>query len=307
MPDSPKFIHLRLHTEYSLLEGAVRLKKLPGMAAKAGMPAVAVTDTNNMFAALEFSVAAQEAGIQPIIGCQVDLTYDPGAPGEAARDPAPLVLLAQDEVGYLNLLKLNSALYLDQNGELPQVSLDELLTHAAGLICLTGGPEGAVGRLLQAGQRPKAQALMDRLKTAFGDRLYVELQRHPRDDQTQPEAERLTERPFVKMAYAMDLPLVATNDVYFPKSDMYEAHDALICIADGAYRRPAGTSPPPDAAALLQDAAEMASAVRGPAGSDGQHGGNCAALCFGRRAVIRSCRSLRMMRSRSCAARPRPA
>ena len=235
MPDSPKFIHLRLHTEYSLLEGAVRLKKLPGMAAKVGMPAVAVTDTNNMFAALEFSVAAQEAGIQPIIGCQVDLTYDPGAPGEAARDPAPLVLLAQDEVGYLNLLKLNSALYLDQNGELPQVSLDELLTHAAGLICLTGGPEGAVGRLLQAGQRPKAQALMDRLKTAFGDRLYVELQRHPRDDQAQPEAERLTERPFVEMAYAMDLPLVATNDVYFPKSDMYEAHDALICIADGAY------------------------------------------------------------------------
>ena len=85
MPDSPKFIHLRLHTEYSLLEGAVRLKKLPGMAAKVGMPAVAVTDTNNMFAVLEFSVAAQEAGIQPIIGCQVDLTYDPGAPGEAVR------------------------------------------------------------------------------------------------------------------------------------------------------------------------------------------------------------------------------
>ena len=234
MSTSPRFIHLRSHSEYSLLEGAMRLKKLPGLCRDAGMPALALTDTNNMFAALEFSVAMSGAGIQPIIGCQVDLAYLESRPGERPRDPAPVVLLAQSETGYENLMKLNSCLYIDKAGALPQVTLDELDTFSADVICLTGGPDGPVGRLLQTGQAPAAQELMDRLKAAFGDRLYVELQRHPGED-GQPEAERLTESGFVEMAYAMGLPLVATNDVYFPKADMYEAHDALICIAEGAY------------------------------------------------------------------------
>ena len=234
MSTSPRFIHLRSHSEYSLLEGAMRLKKLPGLCRDAGMPALALTDTNNMFAALEFSVAMSGAGIQPIIGCQVDLAYLESRPGERPRDPAAVVLLAQSETGYENLMKLNSCLYIDKAGALPQVTLEELETYSADVICLTGGPDGPVGRLLQTGQAPAAQELMDRLKAAFGDRLYVELQRHPGED-GQPEAERLTERGFVEMAYAMDLPLVATNDVYFPKADMYEAHDALICIAEGAY------------------------------------------------------------------------
>ncbi|AXI47815.1 DNA polymerase III subunit alpha [Sulfitobacter sp. SK012] len=234
MSQNPKFIHLRTHSEYSLLEGALRLKKMPGMCAKAGMPAMALTDKNNMFAALEFSVAMSDAGVQPIVGCQVDLAYVESRPGERPRDPAPVVLLAQTEVGYEHLMKLNSCLYLDKGGALPEVTLDELQTYAGDVICLTGGPIGPVGMLLQAGQLPAAQELMDRLKAMFGDRLYVELQRHPGDD-GQPEDERLTERGFVEMAYAMDLPLVATNDVYFPDTKMYEAHDALICIAEGAY------------------------------------------------------------------------
>ncbi|MBT5821538.1 MAG: DNA polymerase III subunit alpha, partial [Rhodobacteraceae bacterium] len=234
MTKAPRFIHLRAHTEYSLLEGALRLKKLPDLCKSMDMPAVAVTDTNNLFAALEFSVGASGAGVQPIIGCQVDITYLAAQPGERAKAPAPLVLLAQNEVGYENLMKLNSCLYIDNDGQLPQVSLDDLDTLNAGLICLSGGPEGAIGKLLQGGQRPAAEALMDRLHGAFGDRLYVELQRHPENGGL-PEAERLTERGFVEMAYAKSLPLVATNDVYFPKSSMYEAHDALICIADGAY------------------------------------------------------------------------
>ena len=235
MSSTPGFVHLRLHTEYSLLEGAVRLKSLPKLCREAGMPAVAVTDTNNMFAALEFAVAAKGAGIQPIHGCQADLAYDPAAPGERARPPAPLVLLAQSEAGYRNLMKLNSALYLDADGQLPQVSVEEIEAHSDGLICLTGGPEGALGKLLQASQRPKAEALMGRLAAAFPDRLYVELQRHPGEGGAPTEAERATERGFVEMAYGMGLPLVATNDVYFPDAEMYEAHDALICIAEGAY------------------------------------------------------------------------
>ena len=131
-------------------------------------------------------------------------------------------------------MKLNSALYLRGDGQLPHVTLADLSAHAGGVICLTGGPDGPVGRLLQAGQRPAAEALMRGLHEAFGDRLYVELQRHPGEGGA-PEAERLTERGFIEMAYGMGLPLVATNDVYFPTASMYEAHDAMICVAEGAY------------------------------------------------------------------------
>lgn len=234
MSSEPRFIHLRTHTEYSLLEGAVRLKKLAGLCQAAGMPAVAVTDTNSMFCALEFSVYASGDGIQPIMGCQVDVTYVATQPGEKPRAPAPVVLLAQTERGYENLMRLSSCLYVDNGGQIPQVSLEELEAFSDGLICLSGGADGPVGMLLQTGQRPAAQSLMDRLKAIYPDRLYVELQRHPGENGL-PEAERITERGFVEMAYAMELPLVATNDVYFPKEEMYEAHDALICIAEGAY------------------------------------------------------------------------
>ena len=231
----PRFIHLRVHTEYSLLEGAVPVKTLMGLCEKARMPAVAVTDTNNLFAALEFSVTAKGAGLQPIIGCQIAVCYDPAPSGDRPRAPAPVVLLAQNEAGYMNLLKLNSCLYLDAGGALPQVTPEELTRHSGGLICLTGGPEGPVGRLLQAGQLAKAESLLAQLAATYPDRLYVELQRHPGEGDQVTEAERATERGLVEMAYAMGLPLVATNDVYFPKPDMYQAHDALLCIADGAY------------------------------------------------------------------------
>ncbi len=235
MANIPRFIHLRVHTEHSLLEGAIPVKKLVKLCAGAEMPAVAVTDTNNMFCALEFSVLAKEAGLQPIVGCQVSVAHDPAQPGEKLRMPAPVVLLAQSEAGYMNLMKLNSCLYLDKAGQLNQVTLEELEGHSAGLICLTGGAEGPVGRFLQQGQGAKARALMERLAAAFENRLYVELQRHPGDGGRLTEAEAATERGFVEMAHEMGLPLVATNDVYFPKSGMYEAHDALICIAEGAY------------------------------------------------------------------------
>ena len=113
-------------------------------------------------------------------------------------------------------MKLNSCLYLRRDGELPHVTLDELEQHSDGVICLSGGPDGAVGRVLQQGNRGAAEAVMQRLAGIFDDRLYVELQRHPGENGL-PENERLTERPFVEMAYAMGLPLVATNDVYFPQ------------------------------------------------------------------------------------------
>ncbi|MEZ5751886.1 MAG: DNA polymerase III subunit alpha [Paracoccaceae bacterium] len=231
----PRFIHLRVHTEYSLLEGAMPLKQLIKTCEKRGAPAVAVTDTNALFAALEFSVLAKGAGIQPIVGCQIDVALPVANPGDKPRPAAPLVLLAQTEAGYENLMKLNSCLYLRTDGQLPHVTVPDLAQHAEGLICLTGGSDGVVGRLIRDGQHDRARALMTTLAGIYPDRLYVELQRHPGEGGALPEAEALTERPFIEMAYDMALPLVATNDVYFPDAGLYEAHDALLCIKEGAY------------------------------------------------------------------------
>jgi DNA polymerase-3 subunit alpha len=223
---SPRFIHLRTHSEHSLLEGAIPVGKLPSLAFEAGMPAVALTDTNNMFAALEFSVKARDKGIQPIIGCQVTLM---------AEATGPVVLLAQNQAGWMNLMALSTCLYLREGGALPHVTVDELCAKAEGLICLTGGATGPLGLLIAQGQMPKAEALAERLAASFGDRLYVELQRHPGENGQLMAAEAASEGGLVDLAYAKGLPLVATNDVYFPKTTMYEAHDALICIAEKAY------------------------------------------------------------------------
>ncbi len=190
------------------------------------MPAVALTDTNNMFAALEFSVKARDKGIQPIIGCQVTLM---------AEATGPVVLLAQNQAGWMNLMALSTCLYLREGGALPHVTVDELCAKAEGLICLTGGATGPLGLLIAQGQMLKAEALADRLAASFGDRLYVELQRHPGENGQLMAAEAASEGGLVDLAYAKGLPLVATNDVYFPKTTMYEAHDALICIAEKAY------------------------------------------------------------------------
>ncbi|MEH6787445.1 MAG: DNA polymerase III subunit alpha [Paracoccus sp. (in: a-proteobacteria)] len=228
---SPRFIHLRTHSEHSLLEGAVPVGKLATLAAEAGMPAVALTDTNAMFAALEFSVKAMEKGIQPIIGCQMTLRL----PETLASVSAPVVLLAQNRQGWLNLMALSSCLYLRTDGSLPHVTLEEVCAHAQGLICLSGGPTGPLGLLIALGQTDKAALLADRLGSAFPTRLYVELQRHPAENGKLPEAEAVSEGGLIELAYAKELPLVATNDVYFPKPEMFEAHDALICIAEKAY------------------------------------------------------------------------
>ncbi|WP_151717770.1 DNA polymerase III subunit alpha [Gemmobacter serpentinus] len=235
MSEPVRFIHLRVHTEYSLLEGAVPVKKLVGLCAAQNMPAVALTDSNAMFAALEFSSIAAGAGVQPIVGCQMALMHDPARPGEKPRSPAPLVLLAQSEAGYLNLMALSTCLYIEKSGQIPHLTLEDLAAHSEGLICLTGGAEGPVGKFLQTGNRARAEALVDALAAIFPDRLYIELQRHPGEGGRLMEAEALSERGFIEIAYDRGLPLVATNDVYFPKADMYEAHDALICISEGAY------------------------------------------------------------------------
>ncbi|CAA7617754.1 DNA polymerase III subunit alpha [Magnetospirillum sp. UT-4] len=226
------FVHLRVHTAYSLSEGAIKIKQLVKLCEKAAMPAVAITDTGNLFGGLEFSTSCADAGIQPIIGCQLAVRREDGAPAKDGRQPPPdwVVLLCQSEGGYANLLKLISKAYLETDaGETPQVTLHDLEGRAEGLLLLTGGPGGPVNRLLTDGQADKAEILLVRLSQAFPKRTYVELQRHGL------EAEDRVEPALVDLAYKHDVPLVATNEAYFADRGMYEAHDALICIAEGAY------------------------------------------------------------------------
>jgi len=235
MPDSSPlhFIHLRLHSAYSLLEGAIRLKDIPKLCKAGGMPAVALTDTGNLFGALEFSETLSAAGIQPIIGCTLPvLLDDTEEPGRAARrEPSgALVFLAKDQLGYENLMKLASRAFMEPAaGDFPHVTMARVAEFSEGLICLTGGPNGVVSRLLALSQNSAADLHLRHLKTIFGDRLYVELQRHGMD------AERAAEPALLDMAYALELPLVATNEPYFAGEEEFEAHDALICISDGAY------------------------------------------------------------------------
>ncbi|MBI1329469.1 MAG: DNA polymerase III subunit alpha [Alphaproteobacteria bacterium] len=226
------FVHLRVKSAYSLLEGAVRPKELAKLATQNAMPAVAVTDTNNLFGVFEISETLAKAGVQPIAGAllAVELGADQPLPGMVRPRPPLLPLLVQNDAGYRNLSKLLSAAYLGaEAGDWPHVATAKLAEHSEGLIALTGGPGGPLNRLAAEGQREAASAMLDRLAQIFPDRLYVELQRHG-----MPE-ERAAEDLLIDLAYEKKLPLVATNDVHFASADMYEAHDALLCIADSTY------------------------------------------------------------------------
>ena len=224
MSQEPKFIHLRVHSAYSLAEGANRIPALVKQCLADDMPAVAVTDTNNLFGALEFSISAAGQGLQPIIGCQLAILV------EGIEDTLPLVVLAQNELGYRNLLKLSSKAFVDTEDTDPaHVTLDALCEHHEGLICLTGGPDGPVGHFLKHNQNDKAEEILQTLQGAFDGRLYIELMRHGLVEEYQ------TEETFLNFAYQHNIPLVATNNCFFPERRMHLSHDALLCIAEGTY------------------------------------------------------------------------
>ena len=224
------FVHLRVRSAYSLLEGAIKADKVSGLAKAAEMPAVALTDRANLFGALEFSVASKDAGVQPIVGCALPVTGIGGGQTERWAKIPTIVLLAQSERGYLNLSELSSLCYLEADGsEDVSVPWAKVVEHAEGLILLSGGVDGPVDPLLAAGKVPEGQAALAEMARVFGDRFYIELQRHGLP------AQAAAEGALVAYAYDHDIPLVATNDVYFAKAGMYAAHEALLCIADGAF------------------------------------------------------------------------
>ncbi|MHB1206154.1 MAG: PHP domain-containing protein, partial [Rhodospirillaceae bacterium] len=205
MAHSP-FVHLRVHSAYSLSEGAIKIPKLAALCAKQDMPAVALTDTRNLFGALEFSVECSKLGIQPIIGCQLAVRREEisNAHGQAGRmpDPDALVVLCQNAQGYANLIKLVSKAFIETTtGEIPQVSWADVAERSEGLIALTAGPAGTVGRHLLDGQRIKAEETIQRLTEMFEGRLYIELMRHGL------KTEERIENALVDIAYAYDIPL----------------------------------------------------------------------------------------------------
>lgn len=181
------FIHLRVHTAYSLLEGAIKVKDLVALTAKNKMPAVGIADTNNMFGALEFATTCVKQGIQPIIGMQVGLSLPHF---KDSHGPLPsIVLIAQNEHGYKNLMHLISHAYEDlPNRGMPYVTLEDLESNNEGVLLLSGGAKGPLGALFLNGKKADARTLFQKLKTLFPNRLYVEIQRHglEEEDKTEP-------------------------------------------------------------------------------------------------------------------------
>jgi DNA polymerase-3 subunit alpha len=219
------FVHLRLHTEYSLVDSVVRIADLVARVAEEGMPAVAITDQNNLFAMVKFYKAAMEKGVKPIIG--VDLWV--AEPGERTP-PTRIAVLCQNEAGYRNLTRLVSRAYLEgQQRGVPRIErawLDAKTT--SGLIALSCGAEGDVGRALQSGRTAEAKRALDFWRALFGDRYYLEVSRLGRDDEESLIAAT------VELALAEGVPVVATNDVRFLSESDFESHEARVCIHEGA-------------------------------------------------------------------------
>ncbi|WP_020185808.1 DNA polymerase III subunit alpha [Methylopila sp. 73B] len=225
------FVHLHVRSSFSLLEGALTVAKIAAAAKADHMPAIALTD-DNLFGALEFSEKMASAGVQPIIGMALDVEFADreersGRPMKDAGRPL-IVLLARSEAGYRNLMALGSRAFLESDvNEGPHATLAMLEAHRDGLIALSGGPEGPVDRMLLEGADDVAAARLQTLAALYGDGLYVELQRHGTAN------ERSVEGALVDLAYAQGIPLVATNGARFAERSDHEAHDALICLAEG--------------------------------------------------------------------------
>ncbi len=223
-------MHLHVHSSYSLLEGALTIARLAELAKRDRQPALALTDTDNMFGALEFSEKLASYGIQPIVGCVMAADFGDLETRNAAAEQAfpRLVLLTADEQGYRSLMRLCSRAYLDTEAQQqPHIKISWLTDGTDGLIALSGGPSGPLDGTIVTGQNPVTLARCETLQQLFADRFYIELQRHGMP------SERLAEPQLIDLAYARGLPLVATNEPFFAAREDYEAHDALLCIAEG--------------------------------------------------------------------------
>jgi len=222
--DKSPFIHLGIRTSFSLLESMIETKGLTAWCVDQGMPAVAVTDRNNLFGALELSESLAGAGIQPIMACCFDVTD--GAHQEVITR---LSIYAQNAVGYQRLMALSSNAYLTSEDGVPRLAYSFFEEQTEGLIVLTGGAEGEAAYHILRGRMDEARKALVRLSDAFPGRCYVEITRHGTVEELQTEAGLLD------LAYELDLPIVATHDARFMRPSDAGAHDAMMCIANGTY------------------------------------------------------------------------
>ena len=220
------YVHLRIHTEYSIVDGSLRVDAAVAAARADAQGALAISDLNNLFAGVRFYQAAREAGVKPILGCDARL-----APAEGNQDaPTSLLLLATDRQGYLNLCELLSRGWLHgQRGGQAQLQWSWLAEDGLhqGLIALCGARQGAIGRALLAGDEPRARQLAQQYREVFGDRFYLEVQRSGHADCERHVAAA------ARLAESMDIALAATHPVQFLRPDDFEAHEARVCIAEG--------------------------------------------------------------------------
>lgn len=218
------FIHLAVRTGFSLLESMIETKALTTWCVENAMPAVAVTDHNNLFGALELSESLSNAGIQPIMACCFDVT------DEAHQETLSRVsLYAQTKTGYQRLMALSSEAYLSAEDGVPRLRRSSLLANTEGLLLLTGGPQGEVAQALLKGRMDEARSRLQDLSGSYPGRCYVEIMRHGRAD------ERASESGLLQLAYELNLPIVATHDARFMAAEDAPAHDAMLCIANSTY------------------------------------------------------------------------
>src|SRR5262245_24639058 len=224
------FVHLHLHTEYSLLDGACRIDELVEQAARLNMPALAVTEHGNMFSSILFYDAARKKGVKPILGCEVyvapgDRRVKSGTPGETANH---LVLLAETREGYHNLIKLVSSGYTDGFYYKPRIDKDLLAEHARGLIGLSSCLKGEVATGIRTEQQQRALQAAATYRDILGDgNFFLEMQFQGIEEQ------RLVNKGLQPIARNLNLPLVATNDVHYLQNSDYKPHDILLCIGTG--------------------------------------------------------------------------
>ena len=224
------FVHLHLHTEYSLLDGAIRMKALMKKAAEFRMPAVAITDHGNLFGAIEFYQEATRAGVKPIIGCEAYV-----APGSHKDRPASrrdaayhFTLLAENETGYRNLVKLVTAAHLDGFHYAPRIDKELLAAHAAGLIGLSGCLAGEINTAIQANNIEKATLSAAEYRDILGtENFFMEMHDHGM------EAQKNCNRVLPQIARELGVGLVAANDVHFLRQSDHDAHDVMLCIGTG--------------------------------------------------------------------------
>jgi len=224
------FVHLHLHTEYSLLDGAIRMKELMKKAAEFKMPAVAITDHGNLFGAIEFYQEATRAGVKPIIGCEAYIAHGSHKDRPSSRRDAAyhFTLLAQNETGYRNLVKLVTAAHLDGFHYAPRIDKELLAAHAAGLIGLSGCLAGEINSAIQANNLDKAKASAAEYRDILGtENFFMELHDHGM------EAQHKCNRELPQIARDLGIGLVAANDVHFLRRSDHEAHDVMLCIGTG--------------------------------------------------------------------------